>query len=247
MATAAVPEKAVIPMPPALPLVGHLHQVARSGLIGHLLDVSRDFPDGIFKLKFGSRVGLFVINADLVAELSDESRFRKMPGPGLRVVRKFAGDGLFTAFSEEPNWGKAHRILLPAFSQRAMRGYFDMILEVCDQLVAKWTKLSGTDVLVADDMTRLTLDSIAIAGFGHRFNSFEKDELDSFLLSLGSALEESLARITRLPFQNKFAKKASRRFDADIAEMNTLVDDIIADLEQALVGVPSLERKTVVL
>ena len=61
-----------------------------------------------------------------------------MPGPGLRVVRKFAGDGLFTAFSEEPNWGKAHRILLPAFSQRAMRGYFDMIVEVCDQLVAKW-------------------------------------------------------------------------------------------------------------
>ncbi len=232
MATAPVDptgSRAAIPMPPGLPVVGHLHQVARSGLIGHLLNVSRDFPNGIFKLKFGSRVGLFVTSADLVGELGDETRFRKMPGPGLRVVRKFAGDGLFTAFSEEPNWGKAHRILLPAFSQRAMRGYFDMILEVCDQLVAKWTNLSGTDVLVADDMTRLTLDSIAIAGFGHRFNSFEKEELDSFLLSLGSALEESLARITRLPFQNKFAKKASRRFDADIAEMNTLVDDIIAD------------------
>lgn len=228
MATAAA-ERGAIPMPPALPVVGHLHQIARAGLISHLLAVSRDYPDGIFKLKFGSRVSIFVTSADLVAELSDETRFRKMPGPGLRVVRKFAGDGLFTAFSEEPNWGKAHRILLPAFSQRAMRGYFDMILEVCDQLVAKWKGLSGTDVLVADDMTRLTLDSIAIAGFGHRFNSFERDELDSFLLSLGSALEESLNRITKLPFQQRFRKKAAGRFDADIAEMNTLVDDIIAD------------------
>ena len=109
--------------------------------------------------------------------MARETRCRKMPGPGRRVGRRFAGDGLFTAFSEEPNWGKAHRILLPAFSQRAMRGYFDMILEVCDQLVAKWQRLSGTDVLVADDMTRLTLDTIAIAGFGHRFNSFAKDEL----------------------------------------------------------------------
>lgn len=228
MATAAV-EKSAIPMPPALPVVGHLHQISRYGLISHLLAVSRDYPDGIFKLKFGSRISIFVTSADLVAELSDESRFRKMPGPGLRVVRKFAGDGLFTAFTEEPNWGKAHRILLPAFSQRAMRGYYDMILEVCDQLVAKWTKLSGTDVLVADDMTRLTLDSIAIAGFGHRFNSFEREELDSFLLSLGSALEESLNRMTRLPIQQKFAKKQNRQFDADIDEMNTLVDDIIAD------------------
>lgn len=228
MATVAV-EKAVIPSPPGLPVVGNLHQIARAGLITHLLRVARDFPDGIFKLRFGSRVGLFVTGADLVAELCDEKRFRKMPGPGLRVVRRFAGDGLFTAFSEEPNWGKAHRILLPAFSQRAMRGYFDMILEVCDQLVGKWTRLSGTDVLVADDMTRLTLDSIAIAGFGHRFDSFEKEELDSFLEALGRALGESLNMITRLPLQNRFARRAQRQFDADIAEMNALVDGIIAD------------------
>jgi len=221
--------RAAIPAPPGLPVVGHLRQIAKAGLIGHLLQVSRDFPGGIFKLKFGSRVGIFVTHPDLVAELSDETRFRKMPGPGLRVVRKFAGDGLFTAFSEEPNWGKAHRILLPAFSQRAMRGYFDMIVEVCDQLVAKWTRAAGTDVLVADDMTRLTLDSIAIAGFGHRFQSFEREELDSFLLALGRALGEAMSTITRLPIQNRFAKKAKAQYEADIAEMNALVDGIIVD------------------
>lgn len=218
-----------VPTPPGLPVVGHLHQIARSGLVGHLLTVSRDMPEGIFKLRFGSRVSLFVTNPDLVAELSDETRFRKMPGPGLRVVRKFAGDGLFTAFSEEPNWGKAHRILLPAFSQRAMRGYFDMIVEVCDQLVAKWERAAGTDVHVADDMTRLTLDSIAIAGFGHRFDSFEREELDSFLLALGRALSEALSTITRLPIQQRFAKKAIAQYEADIAEMNALVDGIIAE------------------
>lgn len=220
---------ASIPMPPGLPVVGHLPQIARNGLIGHLLGVSRTIPVGIFKLKFGSRVGLFVTDPDLVAELCDETRFRKLPGPALRVVRRFAGDGLFTAFSEEGNWGKAHRILLPAFSQRSMRGYFDMILEVCDQLVAKWEKHQGEDLAVADDMTRLTLDSIAIAGFGHRFDSFARPDLDPFLESLGSALGESLNIITRLPIQNRFAKKAQRRFDEDIAAMNALVDGIIAE------------------
>ncbi|MGH6616275.1 bifunctional cytochrome P450/NADPH--P450 reductase [Sphingomonas sp.] len=229
MATAPVVDRPTIPSPPGLPVVGHLHQIARSGLIGYLLRVSREFPGGIFKLKFGSRVGLFVTSPDLVAELCDETRFRKMPGPGLRVVRKFAGDGLFTAFSEEPNWGKAHRILLPAFSQRAMRGYYDMMLEVADQMVAKWSRLSGTDVLVADDMTRFTLDSIAIAGFGHRFDSFEKEELDSFLEALARVLGESLNMITRMPIQQRFAKKAERQYEADIAEMNALVDGIIAE------------------
>ena len=156
-----------IPAPRALPLVGNLHQIPKAGLIGHLLDVSADFVvPGIFKLRFGSRVGLFVTHPDLVAELCDETRFRKIPGPGLRVVRKFAGDGLFTAFSEEANWGKAHRILLPAFAQRAMRGYFDLILEVCDQLIGKWSAHVGQELLVADDFTRLTLDSIAIADLG---------------------------------------------------------------------------------
>jgi cytochrome P450 / NADPH-cytochrome P450 reductase len=223
-------ETLTIPAPKTVPLLGNLHQIPKAGLIGHLLDVSRDFEDpGVFKLKFGSRVGIFVTHPDLVAELCDETRFRKIPGPGLRVVRKFAGDGLFTAFSEEANWGKAHRILLPAFSQRAMRGYYDNILEVCDQLIAKWTTLAGQDVIIADDMTRLTLDSIAIAGFGHRFDSFAHDEIDPFLESLASALGESLNVITRLPIQQKFAKKSTAQFNTDIVAMNTLVDGIIAD------------------
>lgn len=218
-----------IPAPQTLPLIGNLHQIPKAGLIGHLLELSRDFTDpGIFKLLFGSRVALFVTDPDLVAELCDETRFRKMPGPGLRVVRKFAGDGLFTAFSEEANWGKAHRILLPAFSQRSMRGYYDLILEVCDKLVAKWERLEGQEILVADDMTRLTLDSIAIAGFGHRFESFERDALDPFLLSLGDALSEVLNVITRLPIQQKFAKRSTAQFNTDVATMNALVDEVIA-------------------
>lgn len=222
--------KATIPSPKTLPLIGNLHQIPKAGLIQHLMEVARDFADpGIFKLYFGSYVSLWVSHPDLVAELCDESRFRKIPGPGLRAVRAFAGDGLFTAFSEEPNWRKAHNILLPAFSQRAMRGYFGMMLEVCDALVTKWEGRLGEDVNVPDDMTRFTLDSIAIAGFGYRFNSFMHEPLDPFLEALGTGLTECMNKVTRLPIQQRFAGKSKQRLADAIGTMNTLVDQVIAE------------------
>ena len=48
-------------------------------------------------------------------------------------------------------------------------------------------------------------------------------------MALGRALSEALSTITRLPLQNRFAKKAKAQYEADIAEMNALVDGIIAD------------------
>jgi cytochrome P450 / NADPH-cytochrome P450 reductase len=104
---------------------------------------------------------------------------------------------------------------------------------VTDALVAKWEGLAGQDVNVPDDMTRFTLDSIAIAGFGYRFNSFAHDAVDPFLDSLATALTECMNKTTRLPIQQRFAKKPQARLQAAIDAMNTLVDDVIAERRAA--------------
>ena len=48
-----------------------------------------------------------------------------------------SGAGLFTSETSDPNWRKAHNILLPAFSMDAMRGYHPMMLDIAVQLDAE--------------------------------------------------------------------------------------------------------------
>ncbi len=218
-----------IPMPPRLPVLGHLHQVPRGKFMQHLMAVAKGH-DGIFSMDFGGRIGIFIHSADLATELCDEKRFRKVVGVALRKVRDFSGDGLFTAHGDEPNWSKAHRVLIPAFSARAMRGYFPMMLEVADQLVAKWRMHEGQDLWVTDDMTRLTLDTISLAGFGYRFNSFGSERMHPFLESMGRGLTEAMAGLTRLPFLKNIPNRAREaRYQEDISAMFKLVDDVIEE------------------
>jgi cytochrome P450/NADPH-cytochrome P450 reductase len=215
-----------IPAPAGLPLVGNLLQIPRGRLTQHLMGLAGRF-DGIFDIDFAGVRVPFVTSAALVAELCDEKRFRKTIKPPLSLLRAVAGDGLFTAHGDEPNWGKAHRILTPAFGQRARRAYFDAMHEVAGQLVSSWSSRHGEPLEVADDMTRLTLDTIALCGFGYRFDSFAAPELHPFLQAMGRVLDETMGRLTRLVFVSRLRWRANRRFDQDVAAMHALVDDVI--------------------
>lgn len=226
-----------IPQPKGLPWLGNLLQLPKDRLAQTLLETSRQFPQGLYQLDFAGRRVPFVYSADLVAELCDETRFRKLIGPPLSFLRAGAGDGLFTAHQDEPNWGKAHRILLPAFSQRAMKGYFDVMLDVANALADKWARQGpDADIPVADDMTRLTLDTISLAGFGYRFDSFNTPELHPFLAAMVGVLSEAMGKLTRLPLKDRFMREHHRRFEHDVAAMHQLVDEVIRARRQAKDG-----------
>jgi cytochrome P450/NADPH-cytochrome P450 reductase len=222
----STPASPAIPSPPGWPLVGNLLQIPKGALTQHTMRLAGEF-DGIFELDFAGFRSPFVTSAKLAAEVCDEKRFRKIIGPPLSILRPLAGDGLFTSSGDEPNWGKAHRILTPAFGQRARRGYFDAMLEVALQLAESWERREGRDIEVSDDMTRLTLDTIALCGFDYRFDSFARPQLHPFLQAMGRVLDETMGRITRLRLLTRMRFAANRRFAEDIAAMHALVDDVI--------------------
>jgi cytochrome P450 / NADPH-cytochrome P450 reductase len=60
----------------------------------------------------------------------------------------------------------------------------------------KWARLNpGDEVDVPADMTRLTLDTIALCGFGYRFNSFYRESAHPFVESMPA----SCSRVKRVP------------------------------------------------
>lgn len=218
-----------IPSPRGLPVVGNTLQIPADGPSRYLAGLARNYPEGIYQIGLGGRTVTFVYDPDLVAELCDESRFYKPIDPPLSHVRDFSGDGLFTARHDEASWGHAHRILMPAFSQRSMRAYFPQMLEVAQELVAKWQRNQGVDLTVAEDMTRLTLDTISLTGFGHRFHSFEHEQLHPFLQAMSNALVEAMMRTRQLPFVTSLRRNRDRAYQADIHTMQTLVDEVIRE------------------
>ncbi|MCK2216050.1 cytochrome P450 [Actinomadura sp. ATCC 31491] len=218
----------MIPAPQGLPLLGNTLQIPSHAPMEHFVEVAGRYQEeGIFRLEVAGRTIVLVFDPDLVAEVCDESRFVKRIRPPLSIVRDFGGDGLFTAEQDEPVWGQAHRILMPAFSQRSMKGYYPQFLEVAEQLVASWAARQGQDLPVADDMTRLTLDTISLTGFGHRFDSFSSPELHPFLQAMGGALTEAMLRNQQLPFVTRLKRGHEESYRRDIATMQALVDDVI--------------------
>jgi cytochrome P450 / NADPH-cytochrome P450 reductase len=217
-----------IPQPPTKPVVGNMLSLDPTAPVQNLARLARELGP-IFWLDMMGAPVVFVAGHDLVDELSDEKRFDKAVRGPLRRVRAIGGDGLFTADTDEPNWSKAHNILLQPFGNRAMQSYHPSMVDIAEQLVKKWERLNADEEIdVVHDMTALTLDTIGLCGFDYRFNSFYRRDYHPFVASLVRSLE-TIMMIRGLPLENLWMQKRRRDMASDVEFMNKMVDEIVAE------------------
>jgi cytochrome P450/NADPH-cytochrome P450 reductase len=217
-----------IPHPPKKPVVGNMLSLDSTAPVQHLARLAKELGP-IFWLDMMGAPLVIVSGHDLVDELSDEKRFDKAVRGSLRRVRAVGGDGLFTADTSEPNWSKAHNILMTPFGNRAMQSYHPSMLDIAEQLVEKWGRLNADDEIdVVHDMTALTLDTIGLCGFDYRFNSFYREDYHPFVESLVRSLETIM--MTRgIPLEGLWLQKRRKTLAEDVAFMNKMVDEIVAE------------------
>jgi cytochrome P450/NADPH-cytochrome P450 reductase len=217
-----------IPHPPRTPVLGNMLTVDGDAPIQDLMRISRE-QGPIFWLDMMGTPLVVVSGADLVAELCDEKRFDKAVRGSLRRVRMLGGDALFTAETQEPNWQKAHNILLPTFAHRMMQTYHEGMLDIAEQLVTKWERLNADEEIdVVRDMTALTLDTIGLCGFNYRFNSFYRSDNHPYVESLVRALE-AVMKMRGLPLEDITQRKSRKKLEQDVGFMNGIADRIIRE------------------
>jgi len=161
---------------------------------------------------------LYACSLELVAELCDESRFAKNLTATLARVRPLSGDGLFTAYHGEPNWQQAHDVLLPGFSYAGLRAYHAAMLDINCKMIDRWDASAGVGpVDVSSDLQKLAMDTVALAGFGSRFESYDYPGLAPIPQSFTTALGE-LGSPT-----------PTTVFNDELATLYTFIDGLIAE------------------
>lgn len=218
---------ALVPQPPLKPIIGHLMEVTGPSPLAKMMDLARTYGPIYWFEVFGQ--GYYVVSGqELVNEVCDESRFQKCVHQSLLELRPAIGDGLFTAYSDEPNWAKAHRVLMQAFGPISIWSMFDKMVDIADQMFLYWERFGPeTAVDVSDHMTRLTLDTIALCAFDCRFNSFYRESQHPFVDAMVNTLSEAGKRELRPKLVSKLMLNRSRKFDSDIDLMRSLATEMI--------------------
>lgn len=229
------------PLPGPDQLVGRPHALA--------VDLLGELHGPLFYADYQGVRKLYVCSLELVAELCDESRFAKNPTATLARFRPLSGDGLFTAYHGEPNWQQAHDVLLPGFSYAGLRNYHAAMLDINCKMIERWDAAAGVEpVDVSNDLQKLAMDTMALAGFGTRFDSFDCPGLAPIPQSFTTAMGELGTPTPTAVFKDELTTLYAF-IDGLIAEHRSGdgdFDDLLAlMLQQDPSGKPVLEMQNV--
>ncbi|UJR17947.1 hypothetical protein I4U23_004846 [Adineta vaga] len=217
-----------IPQPKKTFLIGNLREIDPDHTFDSFERLQKLYGD-IYRLTIFDENFVIVSSQEIVNVLCDETKFDKTIDPITQELRAAGGDGLVTASTSEPNWKLAHKILMPAFGPQAIRDMFPAMMDICSQLILRWERFAGEEIDVCDNLTRLTLDTIALCSFNYRFNSFYQKSMHRFVDAMVNVLIESNKRTQRLPIQNSLMMKTKRRYHNDIACLHQLCDEIVQE------------------
>uniref|UniRef100_A0A0W0F1E3 Putative fatty acid hydroxylase n=1 Tax=Moniliophthora roreri TaxID=221103 RepID=A0A0W0F1E3_MONRR len=218
-----------IPQPRTIPFLGNVTSIDTEVPLRGFILLAKQFGE-IYQLDILGSISVNLNSNALINEVSDEKRFRKAVGGALYNVRDLVGDGLFTAMEGEPNWGIAHRLLMPAFGTLSIRGMMEDMRDICSQLFLKWERF-GPEYIIdpVDDFTRVTLDTLAFCCMSYRLNSFYTEHTPPFSTSMADFLSATFVRSSRPALIQAMKTSENAKYEADIKLMKDLATKIVAD------------------
>ncbi|WP_036567022.1 cytochrome P450 [Nocardia sp. BMG51109] len=204
--------------PGRLPLFGHVARLARHPL-AFLADVRA--RGEIVKIFLGTRPVFVVSSPALIRTilLAESNKFDK--GTLMDKTRPYLGNGL-------PNsCGAFHlqqrRLLQPAFHRDRIRGHLETMRTRAEHRTANWR--GGQQIPFCQEMHDLTFDIVTRTMFSTSLGPTRSSE---FQQALPVAINGSAARaLAPASFWEKLPLPSNRRFDAAVAAVHRIVDEVI--------------------
>ncbi|KAI7880495.1 cytochrome P450 [Mucor mucedo] len=219
-----------IPGPRGLPMVGNLYEMLPDLAAGWGKQFAIYGP-----LTTVNILGLKIVgtNDPAIAELfvKESEYFTKKVNAGLKIIKEFAGGGLFTSNSDAEEWKLAHKILMPAFSPRAVKAYQPEMGIIAQETIKVLSEYAPEDkVEILDWCTNLTFETIGRIGFGYSFDLMDRSKPSHpFINAMGYALGNSVARFARPSFMSKMPLESNRNWERSIKLMHSIVDEVVAE------------------
>ncbi|KAI9323171.1 cytochrome P450 [Dichotomocladium elegans] len=223
--------KTVIPGPTKYPFVGSIRELLPNPTLGWMRLFKKYGP--VLEINFMGTDAIGT-NDPRVAEIfaKESEYFTKKVDLGLKEIKAFGGQGLFTTDSDDEDWKLAHKLLMPAFSPRAIKAYLHEMGTISIEtmeVLGDYSPVEKVDIL--DWTTRLTFETIGRCGFGYDFGLLESRDapLHPFINAMSYCLLEAVNRVLQVGIIKHLPLERNRKFDAYIKLMNDTVDQVIKE------------------
>ncbi|KLU85864.1 hypothetical protein MAPG_04884 [Magnaporthiopsis poae ATCC 64411] len=219
-----------IPGPTAYPVIGSIPHLDLKAPFESMLAIQKRYGP-IFQMIFAGKREISVCTRELTHEVCDETRWHKLVTSGISTLRQVVQDALFTAHHGSRQWGVTHRILKPIFGPLSIRSMFDEMKDCAEQLCLKWARHGPEERIdLAQDYTRLTLDTIALCMMDYRFNSFYRDgQHHPFVKHMVAILSEADIQSMLPDWAGVFRPRAMRKFKKDIQLITDLCGGMVEE------------------
>ncbi len=207
------------PGPKGVPLFGNGRQYARDPF--EFISACTDAYGDVVHLELGPRETYMLTNPrDIERVLVSE--WEKFQKPDLDdAIDDLLGDGLLLSGGD--TWRKQRDLASPAFHARRINGLGNVMVGHTQDALADWQ--DGDQIDVHLQMARLTVRIIVSAMFGTDISADRVERVQENLEPLGQRFEPSPVRAL-VPEWAPTAE--NRKFDAAVAELEDVLDDILA-------------------
>lgn len=141
-------------------LLGNLREFGRDQL-GFYTRCAREYGD-VVPVRLGPFPGFLIYHPDAIEEVLVVRNRDFIKSRGVRLMRGFLGDGLFTA--EGDLWLRQRRLMQPAFHRQRVAGYGETMAAYAARQAADWH--DGAVLDIHEEMMAVTRAIVAKALFG---------------------------------------------------------------------------------